>query len=528
MPLELPGASPLSMPRSNTAAPAPGASPPPAPRRSTAAAAKAAPAAAPATPSPEADAALQRARESFWTYCTLINPAFYREDRPHLRRLCDTLQAFSEGALPAPDGTPCTRLCISLPPRHGKSYTMCLFNQWRFGREPSERIINVSYNELLSARFSKAVRDGISAKRVEGPKGGGPMAFSDVFPGVRIRPGDGAAQLWSLQNQYFSFLGTGFGGTVTGVGCTLLIIDDPIKNHLEAYNPQRLDEQWEYYVNTLLSRVEEGGRVILVMTRWALGDLAGRAMAAEPGKWVCVRQSACLDERTGRMLCPSLLSFESWRQKRELMARDIFEANFQNEPIDRQGRLYEGFCTYDDLPPGGTRVSYTDTADTGADFLCCILAQVVEGRAYVLDVIYTDEPMEKTEKWVAEAHFTHQIDDAVVESNNGGRGFARNVERILWQVYHTRHTRVLCRQQRQNKESRILTQAPFVQRNVLFPTDWHTRWPRYHAAMSGYLRKGHNPHDDAPDATTGLAEYVQYGAQIRRAFYSGKGARGAC
>ena len=524
-----PGASPLSTPRSNTAAQAPWAPPPPAPQRNTAAVAKTAPAAAPATPSPEADDPLLRARESFWTYCTLINPAFYREDRPHLRRLCDTLQAFIEGTLPAPDGTPCTRLCISLPPRHGKSYTMCLFNQWRFGREPSERIINVSYNELLSARFSKAVRDGISAKRVERPQaGGGPMAFSDVFPGVRIRPGDGAAQLWSLQNQYFSFLGTGFGGTVTGVGCTLLIIDDPIKNHLEAYNPQRLDEQWEYYVNTLLSRVEEGGRVILVMTRWALGDLAGRAMAAEPGKWVCVRQSACLDERAGRMLCPSLLSFESWRQKRELMARDIFEANFQNEPIDRQGRLYEGFCTYDVLPPGGTRVSYTDTADTGADFLCCILAQVVEGRAYVLDVIYTDEPMEKTEKWVAEAHFTHQIDDAVVESNNGGRGFARNVEKILWQVYHTRRTRVLCRQQRQNKESRILTQAPFVQRSVLFPTDWHTRWPRYYAAMSGYMRKGRNPHDDAPDATTGLAEYVQYGAQIRRAFYSGKGARGAC
>ena len=483
-----------------------------------------------ALPSPPLDApresAADQARQSFWAYCRLINPGFYREDRPHLRHLCDTLQAFSEGTLIAPNGAACHRLCVSLPPRHGKSYTMCLFNQWRFGREQTERIINVSYNELLSARFSKAVRDGISAKRVEGP--GGYAVFGDVFPGVRIRQGDGAAQLWSLQNQYFSFLGTGFGGTVTGVGCSLLIIDDPIKNHLEAYNPQRLEEQWEYYVNTLLSRVEEGGKIVLVMTRWALGDLAGRAMAAEPGAWVSIRQSACLDEQTGRMLCPSLLSFESWRQKRELMARDIFEANFQNLPIDRQGRLYEGFCTYDELPPGGTRVSYTDTADTGEDYLCCLCAQVTDGRAYVLDVIYTDEPMEKTEKWVADAHFRHQIDDAVVESNNGGRGFARNVERILWQVYHTRHTRVMCRPQRQNKESRILTQAPFVQRNVLFPTDWHTRWPRYYAAMSGYLRKGRNPHDDAPDATTGLAEYVQYGAETRRAFYSGKGARGAC
>ncbi len=476
--------------------------------------------------SPESEA-----RERFWAYCHLMNPAFYREDRPHLKELCDTLQALAEGTLKAPDGGVCRRLAISEPPRHGKSYTMCLFNQWCFGRNPLERIINVSYNELLSARFSKSVRDGINAKRLDEHL----RVFRDVFPDVRIRSGDGAAQLWSLQGSYFSFLGAGFGGTITGVGCSKLIIDDPIKNHLEAYNALRLQEQWEYYANTLLSRVEEGGCVILVMTRWAVNDLVGRALREEPGAWVALNQPACLDERTGRMLCPGLMSFETWKQKRALMSEDIFEANFQNTPIDKKGRLYESFATYEEWPVDargeplrGKRVSYTDTADTGEDFLCSLCAEIIEGRAYVLDVIYSDEPMEKTEQWVAKAQFTHEIADAVVESNNGGRGFARNVERILWESFHSRRTRVLSRSQRLNKESRILTEAAFIQRHVLFPADWARRWPRYYAAMSGYMRKGRNAHDDAPDATTGLAEYVQYGNEQRREHYSGRGARGAC
>ena len=94
-----------------------------------------------------------------------MNPAFFREDRPHLRELAETLQALEEGTLKAPDGSVCRRLAISEPPRHGKSYTMTLFNQWCFGRNPQDRIINVSYNELLSGRFSKGVRTASTPRR---------------------------------------------------------------------------------------------------------------------------------------------------------------------------------------------------------------------------------------------------------------------------------------------------------------------------------------------------------------------------
>lgn len=464
----------------------------------------------------------REARGSFWAYCKLMNPGFFREDRPHLRELAETLQALEEGKLLAPDGSVCRRLAISEPPRHGKSYTMTLFNQWCFGRNAEDRIINVSYNELLSSRFSKGVRDGIDATKID-PRF---TVFSDVFPGIAIKHGDAAAQMWSLEGSYFSFLGAGMGGTITGVGCRKLIIDDPIKNHLEASNDQVLDDQWEYYTNTLLSRVEEGGMVIIIMTRWNTRDLVGRVLDAEPGKWHVLNHRACLDEQAGKMLCPALLSFASWKQKRALTSPDIFLANYQNEPIDVQGRLYDGFTLYDALPAGRLPlVAYVDTADTGADYLCAVAAARHEGEGYLIAAYYSDEAMEVTELAVARMLYENAVNECYIESNNGGRGFARNVERLLWEKYRWRRTTIIWVNQHQNKMARILTESAYISRHLKMPEDWATRWPGYYNAMRSFQRKGKNLHDDAPDATTGLAEVLQRGAALRKKFFSGKGAR---
>lgn len=469
------------------------------------------------------------ARASFWDYCKLMNPRFFRDDRPHLKELADTLQALDAGELKNADGSVCKRLAISEPPRHGKSYTMTLFNQWCFGKDQTESIINVSYNETLSGRFSKGVRDGIDATKID-PKF---KVFSDVFPGVKIKYGDSAAQMWSLEGRYFSFLGAGMGGTITGVGCRKMIIDDPIKNHLEANNDNVLEEQWEYYTNTLLSRVEEGGLIIIIMTRWNTRDLVGRVLDAEPGKWHVLNHKACLDEREGRMLCPALLSFDSYMAKKKLTSPEIFEANYQNTPIDAKGRLYAGFATYQKLPE--TRAdgqpiaqhttAYVDTADTGADYLCAVLADVVDGEGYMRDALYTDEPMETTEIAVAKMLYQASANECYIESNNGGRGFARNVERILWERYHWRKTAIIWVAQRQNKIARILTESAFIQGHLYMPEDWATRWPMYYNAMRNFQRKGKNAHDDAPDATTGLAEVLQRGAAMRTKFFSGRGRR---
>lgn len=473
--------------------------------------------------------ALEAAYRSFWAYCRLMAPDFYREDRGHLRELCDTLQALYEGRLRTAGGKTCRRICISEPPRHGKSYTMSLFNQWVLGRDPKKRIINVSYNDILSTRFARTVRDGIGATKIDPAF----HIFSDVFPGVRIKAGDGAMDLWSLEGSHFTFLAASFGSTVTGVGCDIMIIDDPIKDSREAMNDRILEEKWDYYRNTLRSRLEKDGLLIVVMTRWATKDLVGRIEAAYGDGVYILNQPACLDEGTGRMLCPDILSFEDWQELKRTLAPEIFLSNYQNTPIDRQGALYQGFSTTEGWTAAelaewlskGRRLCYIDTADTGADYLCGIAASVNAGEGLILDILYTDAPMERTEAQAAELIYRQRVSICVIESNNGGRGFRRNVERLLWERYSWRGTKFIDHAQRSNKEARILTQSSYIEQRLHYPPDWTRRWPGYAMAMQRYQRKGKNAHDDAPDATTGLAEAIQGGIRQRTRFVSGRGAR---
>lgn len=153
------------------------------------------------------------ARRSFWAYCQLVNPKFFRPERIYLHELADTLQALYEGTLLNPEtGERYLKLMLNMPPRHGKSYILTLFTQWVLGRNNEMRIITVSYNEVLAGRFARNVRDGISATKVDNNL----SIFADVFPGTRIKYGDSAMQMWALEGQYFNYLAAGFGGTITG------------------------------------------------------------------------------------------------------------------------------------------------------------------------------------------------------------------------------------------------------------------------------------------------------------------------
>jgi hypothetical protein len=147
----------------------------------------------------------------FYFYCQLRIPKFFRDDRPHLKELCNTLQSFYENKLLDETGTIIERLIINLPPRHGKTLTLVLFAQWIFGRDSSMSIIDVSYNETLSGRYAKYVRDGMQEiKALEDI-----FVYHDFFPRSVIQRGDAAYQLWSLEGSHFSFLATSPGGTLT-------------------------------------------------------------------------------------------------------------------------------------------------------------------------------------------------------------------------------------------------------------------------------------------------------------------------
>jgi predicted phage terminase large subunit-like protein len=444
-------------------------------------------------------AQLELARRSLWEYCKFTSPDFYTEERHFLKDLANKLQWFLEEAEEQ-------IMVVNMPPRHGKSRTATNTVKWLFGvRGHDIKVMTGSYNETLSSTFAKQVRDSIAEKPTDGV-----TVYSDIFPDTKIKYGEASAQKWALEgSSVANYLATSPTGTATGFGCNIMIIDDVIKNAEEAYNANRLAALQSWFTDTMLSRTENGFKLIVIMTRWSSDDLAGFILDNYKNV-VHVNYKAVQDD--GSMLCPEILSKADFELKTKNMNKDIVAANYQQEPLDIKGRLYSGFKTYSELPMDGNGnsllkylLNYTDTADQGSDFLCSICYGMYESSYYILDVLYTKDAMEKTEPETADMLTRHNIGCAIIESNNGGRGFARNVQRECKERGNT-HTNVKWFTQSKNKAARILSNSTSVMNNIYFPVGWEDRWPEFSRAIKRYQREGKNEHDDAPDALTGVYE----------------------
>lgn len=156
-----------------------------------------------------------------------------------------------------------------------------------------------------------------------------------------------------------------------------------------------------------------------------------------------------------------------------------------------------------------------DTADTGDDYLCSIIYGVTaDKKAYILDIIYTQDDMEITEDLVTKQLLKYNPYVFRPESNNGGRGFSRAVEKKYRDAGGVKtifkpYTQTL------NKEARILSNATTVQNIIYFPMDWKSRYNEYYRSMKEYQRQGKNEHDDAQDCTTSIAEELDSTSGVR-------------
>lgn len=444
-------------------------------------------------------AMMELARRDFWTYCRLTSPDFYNNDRHFLKDLAERLQWFVEEADEK-------FFVVNMPPRHGKSRTATKFVQWLFGKYGiGEKVMTGSYNETLSSTFAKAVRDTIAEKPTLGV-----LTYNDIFPNTQIKYGEASAQKWALEgSNQANYLATSPTGTATGFGCNIMIVDDLIKNDKEAYNENTLQGHIDWFNNTMLSRTENNFKVIIIMTRWATNDLAGFVLDNFDDV-VHVNYKAVQED--GSMLCPEILSRADYDVKTKNMNKDIILANYQQEPVDIKGRLYSAIKTYTEVPKDDAGkplfryiLNYTDTADEGSDFLCSICYGMHESIYYVLDVLYTKEPMEVTEPATAEMLTRNNVGSALIESNNGGKGFARNVQREC-KDRGNNHTVIKWFHQGENKIARILSNSTGVMNNVLLPVNWQDRWPEFARDLLKYQKEGKNAHDDAPDCLTGVYE----------------------
>ncbi|CAI3932254.1 phage terminase large subunit [Commensalibacter papalotli (ex Botero et al. 2024)] len=177
----------------------------------------------------------------------------------HHRLLCEKLEAVEQGRI--------KRLMVFMPPRHGKSeLTSKRFPAWFLGRNPTKQLIVASYSAKLSDSFGKDVRNIVGSR-----------LFKNIFPAVSLSSDSKAKDLWET-NQGGVFLSSGVGGSITGYGGDLAIIDDPVKDRQDAESLNIRDNIWDWYKSVLRTRIMPGGAIILALTRWHVDDLAGRLM----------------------------------------------------------------------------------------------------------------------------------------------------------------------------------------------------------------------------------------------------------
>lgn len=414
------------------------------------------------------------------------------------------------------------KLIVTVPPQHGKSEgSSRRLPAYILGREPDNKISIASYSTPFARKFNRDVQRIIDT-----------TDYRAIFPKTTLNRSQVVTITSSeLRNaDEFEVVGrmgglkaVGRGGALTGTQVDTLIIDDLYKDYMEGNSPTVLDNAWDWYVTVAETRLHNDSRQLIVFTRWNEADLVGRLENTDrveeltelldeydPDVWYKINFPA-IREPVNNSLDTRKVGDPLWPERHSLKnlnvskgrEPELFQSLYQGNPRPREGLLYDHFQTYVAMPETKGIFNYTDTADTGTDFLCSInYALGMDGRAYVTNIVYTDAPMETTEPQTAGLLDMDDVSRSRVESNNGGRGFARKVQALI-----KGRTHVSWFHQSKNKEARIFTASAGIQRDILFPDNWAVKWPNFYAAMVTYRKKfTANKHDDAADAVTGIYE----------------------
>ena len=192
-----------------------------------------------------------------------------------------------------------------------------------------------------------------------------------------------------------------------------------------------------------------------------------------------------------------------------------FESLGQQNPKPREGLMYPKHQTYSELPDFDKlglyyiRKAQIDTADTGSDYLASISYIECNGLCYITDIYYTQDTMEITEEEAARRLIANKVTFANIESNNGGRGFARQVIRHLNTLKSDCYVEWF--HQSDNKEAKMFANASKVMNRIIFPFDWQYRWPEAYDSFTSFTRKGRNDHDDLQDCLSEIVMRIETG-----------------
>ena len=296
--------------------------------------------------------------DNYAAYVQLVHRGQWEPAR-HLNLLCKYLEAVERGDI--------KRFIISMPPRHGKSMTVTqTFPSWFIGKNPYRRVIEVSYGDDLARKFGRE-----NKRKVD--------EFGSELFDVSIPRGASSSTNWSLDGYPGGMISAGVGGGITGEGADLLVVDDPIKNRLEAESVTYRERLWSEWQDTLMSRLHPGGRVVLIMTRWHEDDLVGRLLRQDTDyEWTFINLPAIAEEgepdelgrAPGEPLWPEHGFNEAWARAlmRSVGAR-TWESLYQGHPRPQDGGLFKASMfrsfrvagdSYQLLTPDGPKIYSKD------------------------------------------------------------------------------------------------------------------------------------------------------------------------
>jgi predicted phage terminase large subunit-like protein len=221
------------------------------------------------------------------------------------------------------------RLIVNMPPRHTKSeFASFLFPAWMMGREPRLKIIQTSHTAELAQRFGRKVRNLIDTQD-----------YQTIFPGMELSADSKAAGRWET-NQGGEYFSAGVGGAITGRGADLLIIDDP-HSEQDALSATALENAWEWYSSGPRQRLQPGGSIVIVMTRWNTKDITGELIKAQgqpkADQWEIVEFPAILP--SDKPVWPQYWKLEELESVKASISIAKWNAQWQQNPTAEEGAI---------------------------------------------------------------------------------------------------------------------------------------------------------------------------------------------
>jgi predicted phage terminase large subunit-like protein len=453
------------------------------------------------------------ARRDFIYYLKVTDPKYILTDA-HIY-LAKKLQAVAEGKI--------KRLIISCPPRTGKSRLVSIeFPAWLLGRQNDRELIVTGYAQGFIRKHSREAKNKISSN----------LMYRSIFPNTRLVEGDSTVDNWAVTGGG-RYKAVGVGGPITGLGCNVAIIDDPVKNIEEALSANQLEKIWDWFLSTLYTRLHPTENAIIVtMTRWSRDDIIGRltspkfkAQMQDAGMtdpWEIVNLPALAEDNdplgrpVGAPLSPERIPLEKWMQDKAIQSDYIWASLYCGHPVNKGGnyikvdrieRINASAC-----PQGLRWVRYWDVAATDkttSDYQASVCGAIDPST----DILYLKEGKKFKATWPVVRD--RIVDIAKTEKIPVGMEAVAGFKAAFQNLLEVMPSTIMCTEYDASKD-KLVRALPWIAKAEKYKIKWvrsnDVDTAKDNTWISDFVEEleafPYGAHDDALDAISGVVHML--------------------